>query len=144
MKLPRRKILHLAALAALLPANAGAQGNSLIGTWTSALNPGTPGIIYLTLTIAPNGQLRERLMNRQGVFYDLLGTYQFDPATSTFSFIFTDYSPKQLCSPIGCQPAPVPPGQLNMPGRSLITFPNPNFMIGRATDGTVMNWLRAN
>jgi hypothetical protein len=144
MMLRRRKALQLAAIATMLCGEAAAQGTPLIGTWTSALNPGTTAIIYLTLSIAPNGQLRERLMNRQGVFYDLLGTYQFDPATGTFSYVFTDYAPKQLCSPLGCQPAPVPPGQLNMPSSALVTFPNPNFMVGRNTDGSVMNWLRAN
>ena len=94
------------AIAALFCGEAIAQSSSPIGTWTSALNPGTIAVIYLTLTIAPNGQLQERWMNSQGVFYDLLGSYQFDTATATFSYVFTDYSPKQLCSPIGCQPAP--------------------------------------
>jgi hypothetical protein len=143
MKLPRRKVLRLAAVAAMLCGEAGAQGAPLIGTWTSALNQGTVAVIYLTLTIAPDGRLRERLMNRQGVFYDLLGSYQFDPGTGTFSYIFTDYEPKQLCSPVGCQPVQVPQGQVNVPGRSVITFANANFMVGHSTDGTVMNWLRA-
>lgn len=132
------------AAAALLSAQAAAQGDPLIGTWTSALNEGTLAVVYLTLTILPNGQLQERLMNRQGVFYDLFGTYQFDPTTGTFQYVFTDFSPKQLCSPVGCQPAPAPANQLNVPSSSQVTFPSPNFMIGRNADGTVMNWGRAN
>jgi hypothetical protein len=144
MKFFRYKALPAVAATFMLCSDAFAQINPLIGTWTSALNPGTAGIIYVTLTIAPNGQLRERLMNRQGVFYDLLGTYQFDPSAGTFSYVFTDYQPRQLCSPVGCQPWSVPPGQLNTPTRALVTFPNPNLMVGRNVDGSVMNWLRAN
>ena len=83
-------------------------------------------------------------MNRQGVFYDLLGTYRFDPSSGSFEYMFSDYSPKQLCSPVGCQPAPVPPNQLNVVSTSQVSFNGPNLMVGRSSDGSVMTWMRTN
>jgi hypothetical protein len=123
---------------------AAAQQSPLIGTWLSTLNPGTTAVIYVTLSIQPGGKLQEQLMNRFGVAYQLFGTYEFDASTGMFQFIFTDYAPKQLCSPLGCQPAPVPPDQLNIKNTAQLTFPNPNQMVGTAADGSTMIWGRTN
>ena len=137
-------LIYGCSLALLLGTSAAAQQSPLIGTWTSAFNLNTPAVIYLTLNIRPDGQLQEKLMNRQGVAYELLGTYEFDAAKGVFQFIFTDYQPKQLCSPLGCQPAPVPPDQLNIKNTAQVTFPNANQMIGKAADGSTMIWGRVN
>ncbi|MGH7094968.1 MAG: hypothetical protein ACREFB_15735, partial [Stellaceae bacterium] len=109
----RRISLILGAVLALLAGigTAAAQAPSpLIGNWMTTWFPNTVGEIFVTLTFAPNGQIREHLMNRQAVSYDMLGTYQYNPATSALRLVFTDYQPKQMCSPIGCMPAPVPSG----------------------------------
>jgi len=122
---------------------AAAQPNPLAGTWLSTINPGKESVIYVTLVFAPNGQMSERFMNRLGIAYELLGTYRFDAASGALQFVFTDYAPRQLCSPLGCQSAPVPPNPLNVTNTAQITFPNPSQMIGKAADGSVMIWGRS-
>ena len=129
--------------ALFLGAAASAQTSPLVGTWTTAWFPNTPAVIYVTLLIAPNGQLREHLMNRLGVAYDLFGTYQFDPVRGVFRFIFTDWAPKETCTPMGtCLRFTPPQGQLGVENTAQVSFPNPNLMIGRAADGTTMTWGR--
>ncbi|HVC52662.1 MAG TPA: hypothetical protein VND87_11625 [Stellaceae bacterium] len=142
----RRCGLILGAALALLAGigTAAAQAPALlIGNWMTTWFPNTVGEIFVTVTYVPNGQIREHLMNRQAVAYDLFGTYQYNSATSTVQFVFADYAPKQMCSPIGCQPAPVPPG-LNTPTSAQLVFPNPNQMMARTADGTTMIWSRTN
>jgi hypothetical protein len=142
----RRCGLILGAALALLAGigDAAAQSPSLlIGNWMTTWFPNTISEIFVTVTYAPNGQIREHQMNRQAVSYDLFGTYQYNPATSTLQFVFTDYQPKQSCSPIGCMPAPVP-AVLNAPASAQLYFPNPNQMVARSADGTTMIWGRTN
>lgn len=141
-----RSSVACGALLALLAGVSGAAAQApapLIGSWMTTWFPNTVAEIFVTLTFAPNGQVREHLMNRQAVAYDMLGTYQFSAATSTVSFVFNDYAPKQLCSPISCQPAPVPPG-LNAPTSAQLAFPNSNQMVARNADGSTMIWGRTN
>jgi len=138
--------LILGAVLALLVVigTAAAQAPALlIGSWMTTWFPNTVGEIFVTVTYAPNGQIREHLMNRQAISYDLFGTYQYNPATSTVQFVFTDYAPKQMCFPIGCRPAPVPSG-LNSPTSAQLAFPNPNQIVARNADGTTMIWGRTN
>ena len=138
----QRRGVFGAALAIVLSGPAAAQQSPIVGTWMTTLNPNTPAIIYVTLAILPNGQLQERFMNRQAVSYDLFGTYQFDAAHGIFQYIWSDYQPKQLCSPIGCQAAPVPPGPFNVQTTARVSFPNATQMIGVAGDGTQIIWGR--
>lgn len=142
----RRCGLILGAVLALLAGADAAAAQTpapLVGSWLTTWFPNTVGEIYVTLMFAPDGQVREHLMNRQAVAYDLLGTYQYTPSTSMVRYVFTDYQPRQMCSPIGCQPAPVP-GGLNTPISAQLAFPNPNQMVERAADGTTMIWGRTN
>jgi hypothetical protein len=122
---------------------ASAQQSAIVGTWMTTLNPNTPAIIYVTLSLLPNGTLQERFMNRQAFAYEMLGTYQFDAAHGALRYVYTDFQPKQLCSAIGCQPAPIPPNPLNSPMTAQISFPTPTQMIGTASDGTQAIWGRA-
>lgn len=108
----------------------------------TTINPNTQAIVYVTLTILPNGTLQERFMNRQAIYYDMFGTYQFDAVNGIFRYVFTDYQPRQLCSPIGCQPAPIPPNPLNVSTTAQISFPTATQMIGTASDGTRAIWGR--
>jgi hypothetical protein len=130
-------------LALLITAPAAAQQSPLIGTWTSAMNLNTPGVIYVTLTILPNGQIQEKFMNRLGVAYVLAGTYEFDAKTGTLRYQFSDWSPKQLCAPTGtCQTFTPPPGQLGKQPAVQLTFPNPNLMLSKSADGATATWGR--
>jgi hypothetical protein len=142
----RRYGLIIGAALGLLAGIGGAAAQTpapLIGSWMTTWFPNTVAEIYVTLIFAPNGQLREHLMNRQAVSYDLFGTYQYDAPSATVRFVFTDYQPKQSCSPIGCMPAPVP-GGLNAPTSAQLAFPNPNQMVARNADGSTMIWGRTN
>jgi hypothetical protein len=132
------------ALALFLGGPAAAQQSPLVGTWTSALNPNTPATIFLTLAFAPDGRLQERWMNRQAVAFEFFGSYSFDPGTGTLSVTLDDYAPRQLCTPYGsCQPVPPPTFvPFNQPQRSQIKFESPNLMIGTASDGSTLTWLR--
>jgi len=122
---------------------ASAQQSAIVGTWMTTLNPNTPAIIYVTLSLLPNGTLQERFMNRQAFAYEMFGTYQFDAARGTLRYVYTDYQPRQLCSAIGCQPAPVPPNPLNAPMTAQISFPTAAQMVGTASDGAQAIWSRA-
>ena len=79
---------------------AAASASPIIGTWTTVWFPNTPAVIYVTLVIAPDGRLRQHLINRLGVACDLFGTCRFDPAQGIFRYIFTDWAPKQTCTPM--------------------------------------------
>jgi hypothetical protein len=138
-----KRLIATCLLAISIGSGADAQTIPLIGSWLTTWFPNTPAEIYVTMIFAPNGQIVEHLMNRQASAYNLLGTYTYNAATSTVQFVFTDYSPRQLCSPIGCQPTPVPPG-LNAPTSAQLSFPNPNQMVAKNADGTTMIWGRTN
>jgi hypothetical protein len=137
-------ILRGLLLALLLSARAAAQDNPLAGTWATVLNPDTPGVIYLTLVFAPNGDMRERMMNRLGITIDLTGTYRFDRGRGLLSFTWTDYAPRQLCIANGpCQSVSPPPFvSFKTPQTSHITFEGGNFMIGTDPNGATLSWTR--
>lgn len=130
-------------LALFVGTAASAQTSPIVGTWLTTWFPNTPAVIYVTLAIAPDGRLREHLMNRLGVAYDLFGTYRFDPAQGIVRSIFTDWAPKETCTPMGaCIRFTPPQGQLGDPITARVFFPNPNLMIERFSDGTTMTWGR--
>ena len=84
-------------------------------------------------------------MNRQGLALDYFGTYRFDSAQGVLRYTWRDYAPKEVCTPsVGCLGLPAPPFRLGIEETSRIAFQNPNFMIGRAADGSVLGWLRMN
>jgi hypothetical protein len=91
---------------------------------------------------APNGEMRERTMNRLGIAIDLTGTYRFDRGRGLLRFAWTDYAPRQLCIPNGpCQPVSPPPFvSFNTPQTSHITFEGGNLMIGTDPDGARLSW----
>jgi hypothetical protein len=139
----RAKLLVAACLLTLLADSAGAQTSPLIGTWTSTMNPNSDAVIYVTLAFLPNGQMQEKFMNRQSVAYVLIGTYQFNAASGSLQYDFTDWTPKQLCTPMGsCLAFSPPAGQLGPQPNVQIAFQNPNLMTTRSADGATGIWGR--
>lgn len=139
-----RTLIRGVLLALFLGAAASAQTSPAVGIWTTTWFPNTPAVIYVTLVIAPDGRLREHLMNRLGVAYDLFGSYRFDPVQGISHAIFTDWAPKQTCTPMGtCLRFTPPQGQIGAEITAQFSFPNPNLMIERGSDGTTITWVRA-
>ena len=130
-----------AALAVLSSVQgAASQTASIAGRWSATQNWQTAGGLYMILSIAPNGTLQEHVQNRMGMAYDLTGDYRYDPASGTLQYRWTDYSPKQICMPVGCTPLQ-PPQQMNTVLTNRVQFLNADEFVGSTRDGSI-TWVR--
>jgi hypothetical protein len=130
------------AVSLFLSGAACAQPEPIIGRWGATVDWNTAGGIYIILQIAPDGRLYERTQNHQGMAYDLAGVYQFDRATSVLQHRWTDYGPKQICSPVGCTQLPQPQ-PMGVDTTVTLRFLNRNSFIGITPDGQI-TWVRMN
>jgi len=81
---------------------------SLIGTWSATLNWNLPSGLMITTSFTSNGRIQSTIQNHQGMSYTLMGTYQFNAATSTLIYKWQDFLPKQTCIGGACTPAQAP------------------------------------
>jgi hypothetical protein len=137
----RRSLLAftLGASLALSAAAQAAQSNPLVGIWATQVNWNTPGGLYFTLGFTGN-QLHERVMNHNGMAYDLLGTYSFDGKTMVYKW--KSYAPKQLCIGNGPCQAVKAPEPIGVSHTSKIQFQSANSFVGTSSDGVTMQWTR--
>jgi hypothetical protein len=81
---------------------------ALAGTWSATLNWNLPSGLMITTSFMSNGRIQSTIQNHQGMSYTLMGTYQFNPATSALIYKWQDFSPKQTCIGGACTPAQAP------------------------------------
>jgi hypothetical protein len=62
----------------------------------------------ITTSFTSNGRIQSTIQNHQGMSYTLMGTYQFNAATSTLIYKWQDFLPKQTCIGGACTPAQAP------------------------------------
>jgi len=128
-------------LTLLCMAPAGAR-TPIIGTWSTTVDwDNRQAGLAITLSIGTGGRIRERVMNHDGMSYDLMGRYRMDAAGATMHFTWVDYSPKQICVGGNCTPMG-PPQPLGLPHTSHIRFRGPNFFIGTTEDGVSLPWVK--
>jgi hypothetical protein len=138
-----RSVLAGLGLALVLLAGGRAQAASpLAGNWASTINwDNQASGLYQVMALGANGSIHVRVMNHHGMAFDMFGTYKVDASGKTMHFVWTTYSPKQVCSPVGCTPlrSPYPLGVTYTSG---IRFQNANAFVATASDGTSLIWLR--
>ena len=134
--------LAIIAVLLLLPGAARTQPAPLVGRWAATIDWNTPGGLYITLQIAPDGRLYQHTQNHQGMAFDLTGVWQFDAATSAFQYRWTDWGPKQVCAQVGCSQLPQPQ-PIGVAMNATLRFLNRNSFIGVTPDGSI-TWVRIN
>ena len=130
------------AFVALLQAAPATAATPIVGAWASTQNWDNQAAgLYFTLQITADGHVHERVMNHQGMAYDMFGTYRL--AGSTLQWKYTDYAPRKLCIVAGgpCQ-AMRAPEPLGVSHTATIRFNNANMFTGTGSDGTTMIWVR--
>jgi hypothetical protein len=115
---------------------------ALVGTWSARVNWNLPGGIMITTSFTANGRVQSTTQNRMGMSFILTGVYQFNPAQSTLSYTWQDFSPKQICVGGNCTPAP-PPAPMGVLTTSSIRFLNPNEFVSTTNDGST-TFVRTN
>lgn len=126
-----------------LPQQPQAQpSQALVGTWSATVNWNLPSGLMITTTFMPNGRVQSTTQNRMGMSFMLTGIYQFNPAQSTLSFKWQDYSPKQICVGGNCTPAPMP-APMGVVTTNSIRFLSPTQFVATSNDGST-TYVRTN
>jgi hypothetical protein len=81
---------------------------TLVGTWSAAINWNLPSGIIVTTSFLSNSRIQSTIQNHRGQSVMLTGTYQYNAAGGNLNYTWQDYSPKQICVGGNCTPAPVP------------------------------------
>jgi hypothetical protein len=115
---------------------------ALVGTWSATVNWNTPSGLMITTSFAANGRVQSTTQNRQGMSFMLTGEYQFNPAQSTLSYKWQDYSPKQICVGGNCTPAP-PPVPMGVVTTNSIRFLSATQFVATSNDGST-TYVRTN
>jgi hypothetical protein len=115
---------------------------ALVGTWSATVNWNLPGGIMITTSFTANGRIQSTTQNRMGMSFMLSGVYQFNPAQSTLSYTWQDFSPKQICVGGNCTPAPAP-APMGVATTSSIRFLNPSEFVSTTNDGST-TFVRTN
>jgi len=115
---------------------------ALVGTWSATVNWNLPSGLLITTSFMPNGSIQSTIQNHQGMSFTLAGVYQFNPAQSTLSYKWSDFSPKQTCVGGFCTPAQ-PPAPLGVVTTNSIRFLSPTQFVATSNDAST-TYVRTN
>jgi hypothetical protein len=115
---------------------------ALVGTWSATVNWNLPGGIMITTSFTANGRIQSTTQNRMGMSFMLSGVYQFNPAQSTLSYTWQDFSPKQICVGGNCTPAQ-PPAPMGVETTNSIRFLSATQFVA-TSNGASTTYIRTN
>jgi hypothetical protein len=115
---------------------------ALVGTWSATVNWNLPSGLMIITSFMPNGSIQSTIQNHMGMSFTLVGVYQFNPAQSTLSYKWSNFSPKQTCVGGFCTPAQ-PPAPMGVVITNSIRFLNSTQFVATSNDAST-TYVRTN
>ena len=115
---------------------------ALVGTWSATVNWNLPSGLMIITSFMTNGRIQSTIQNHQGMSFTLAGVYQFNPAQSTLSYKWQDFSPKQICIGGACSPAQ-PPAPMGVVTTNSIRFLSATQFVA-TSNGASTTYVRTN